>query len=60
MAQRDFYIDRLRVAMTALVILHHWVAPALVKFAVVGALACTASWLIADPLVRIPVVRRIV
>src|ERR1039458_7413159 len=23
MAQRDFYIDRLRVAMTALVILHH-------------------------------------
>lgn len=40
--------------------LHSWAAPALLKFAAVGALACATSWLIADPLVRIPGVRRIV
>jgi hypothetical protein len=41
------------------VLLHPWVAPALVKFAVAGSLACAASWLIADPLVRMPGLRRI-
>jgi peptidoglycan/LPS O-acetylase OafA/YrhL len=40
--------------------LHGWVAPALVKFAVVGTLACIATWLFADPLVRLPGVRRVV
>jgi hypothetical protein len=40
--------------------LHVWVAPALVKFAVVGTLACIATWLLADPLVRLPGVRRVV
>jgi len=40
--------------------MHGWVAPALVKFAVVGALSCTATWMIADPLVRLPGVRRVV
>ena len=35
-------------------------APALVKFAVTGTLACTACWLLADPLVRAPGLRRIV
>lgn len=40
--------------------LHPWVAPALVKFAVTGTLTCVATWLIADPLVRAPGLRRIV
>ena len=38
---------------------HHSI-PALVKFGVVGALACAATWLVADPLVRLPGVRRVV
>jgi len=41
-------------------LLHGWTAPALVKFAVVGLLACIATWLVADPLVRLPGVRRVV
>jgi peptidoglycan/LPS O-acetylase OafA/YrhL len=41
------------------VLLHPWVAPALVKFAVTGTLSCAACWLIADPLVRMPGLRRI-
>jgi len=41
-------------------LLHPWVAPALLKFAVTGTLTCVAAWLISDPLVRIPGVRRIV
>ena len=40
--------------------LRGWAAPALVKFGVVGALACIACWLAADPLVRLPGVRRVV
>jgi peptidoglycan/LPS O-acetylase OafA/YrhL len=39
---------------------HGWAAPALVKFAVVGSLVAIVSWLAADPLVRLPGVRRIV
>ena len=41
-------------------LLHPWVAPALIKFAATGSLACIATWMIADPLVRIPGVRRVV
>jgi hypothetical protein len=41
-------------------LLHGWVAPALVKFATVGLLACAATWLLADPFVRLPGVRRVV
>jgi hypothetical protein len=41
-------------------LLHRWVAPALAKLAVVGALACIATWFLADPLVRLPEVRRVV
>ena len=41
-------------------LLHVWTAPAMLKFAVVGALACVASWLWSDPLVRLPGVRRVV
>ncbi len=40
--------------------LHGWAAPALAKIVVVGTLACTTCWLAADPLVRLPGVRRIV
>jgi peptidoglycan/LPS O-acetylase OafA/YrhL len=41
-------------------LLSGWVVPALVKFAVTGTLACAASWILADPLVRAPGLRRIV
>lgn len=40
-------------------LLHPWVAPALVKFAVTGSLTCAATWLLADPLVRAPGLRRV-
>ena len=49
------------VALVAIcLLLLGWTAPALVKFAVTGALACTTSWVLADPLVRVPGIRRIV
>ena len=54
------YIIHPLVLVGVALLLHAWVAPPLVKFAVVGALSCAATWLVADPLVRIPVVRRIV
>ena len=41
-------------------LLHQWMAPALVKFCVTGALSCIACWLLADPLVRLPGLRRVV
>ena len=41
-------------------LLHPWIAPALLKFVVTGTLTCVATWLIADPLVRIPGVRDVV
>lgn len=40
--------------------LHPWIASALVKFAVTGTLTCLATWLATDPLVRIPGIRRVV
>ena len=54
------YIIHPPVLVGVTLLLHHWVAPALVKFVVAGALACIACWLIADPLVRLPGMRRIV
>jgi hypothetical protein len=54
------YIIHSPVVVGITLLLHHWVAPTLVKFGVVGALACVACWLIADPLVRLPGVRRVV
>ena len=54
------YIIHPPVLVGTAMLLHGWAAPALVKFAVVGPLACIATWLLADPLVRIPGVRRIV
>jgi hypothetical protein len=41
-------------------LLRGWVAPALVKCGVVGLLACAVCWLAADPLVRLPGLRRVV
>lgn len=41
------------------IVLTSFVAPALIKFVVTGALACTATWLLADPLVRLPGLRKI-
>jgi len=41
-------------------LLHGWTATALAKFAVNGALTCIACWFVADPLVRLPGVRRVV
>ncbi|MGA3009276.1 MAG: acyltransferase [Terracidiphilus sp.] len=41
-------------------LLRGWIAPALVKWGVVGVLACIACWIVADPLVRLPGVRRVV
>lgn len=41
-------------------LLRGWAVPVLVKFAVIGALADATSWVLADPLVRMPGLRRIV
>jgi peptidoglycan/LPS O-acetylase OafA/YrhL len=54
------YIIHPPVLVGIALLLHGWVAPALVKFGTVGLLACTATWLLADPLVRLPGVRRVV
>ena len=40
--------------------LHGWHAPALIKFGIVGGIVCVACWLVADPLVRLPGLRRVV
>jgi peptidoglycan/LPS O-acetylase OafA/YrhL len=54
------YIIHPPVLVGVSLLLHGWVAPALVKFGTVGLLACIGCWLIADPLVRLPGVRRVV
>lgn len=54
------YIIHPPVLVGISLLLHGWVAPALVKFGVVGLLACIATWLAADPLVRLPGLRRVV
>jgi peptidoglycan/LPS O-acetylase OafA/YrhL len=54
------YILHPPVLVTIALLLHGWGAPPLVKFLVVGSLTCAATWLVADPLVRLPGVRRIV
>jgi peptidoglycan/LPS O-acetylase OafA/YrhL len=53
------YIIHPPILVGVSVLLHPFVAPALVKFAVTGTLTCAACWLIADPLVRMPGLRRI-
>ncbi len=54
------YIIHPPVLVGVALLLHVWPAPPLVKFAVTGTLSCIACWLLADPLVRLPGVRRIV
>lgn len=54
------YIIHPPVLVGVAVLLHGWTAPAIFKFAVTGTLAITACWVIADPLVRTPGLRRIV
>ena len=54
------YIIHPPVLVGMSLLLHHWMAPALMKFAVTGTLSCIACWIIADPLVRLPFVRRVV
>jgi len=53
------YIIHPPVLVGIALLLHGWPAPALVKFAVVGLSACMAAWLLADPLVRLPGIRRV-
>jgi Acyltransferase family len=54
------YIIHPPVLVGISLLLHPLVAPALIKFCITGALSCVACWLIADPLVRMPGLRRIV
>jgi peptidoglycan/LPS O-acetylase OafA/YrhL len=54
------YIIHPPVLVGIALLLHGWAAPALIKFGVVGILACTATWLLADPLVRLPGSRSVV
>jgi len=54
------YIIHPPVLVGIALLLHGWIAPALIKFGVVGSLACIATWLLADPLVRLPGLRRVV
>jgi peptidoglycan/LPS O-acetylase OafA/YrhL len=54
------YIIHPVVLVGIALLLHGWAAPALIKFAVVGTLACIVTWLAADPFVRLPGVRNVV
>jgi peptidoglycan/LPS O-acetylase OafA/YrhL len=54
------YIIHPPVLVGIALLMHGWSAPALVKFAVVGSLACIATWLLADPVVRLPGIRTVV
>lgn len=53
------YVLHPPVLVCIALLLHPWAAPQLLKFAVTGTLACAATWLLADPLVRLPGLRRI-
>ncbi|MDE3199786.1 MAG: acyltransferase [Acidobacteriota bacterium] len=54
------YIIHPPILVCVSLLLHSWAAPALVKVVVTGTLACSACWLIADPILRLPGARRIV
>jgi len=54
------YIIHPPVLVGVSLLLRGWAAPALVKWGVVGPLACMGCWLAADPLVRLPGIRRVV
>lgn len=53
------YILHPPVLVAVALALRGWPAPALVKFAVVAPLSCVSTWLVADPFVRLPGLRRI-
>ena len=54
------YILHPPVLVSIALLLHGWIAPALIKFGAVGLLTCMATWLLADPFVRLPGFRRVV
>jgi fucose 4-O-acetylase-like acetyltransferase len=54
------YILHTPILVALSLLLRTWHAPAIVKFGVAGTLTCAATWLAADPLVRLPGLRRIV
>jgi peptidoglycan/LPS O-acetylase OafA/YrhL len=54
------YIIHPPVLVGISLLLHPFAAPAILKFPVTGTLTCVATWLIADPLVRAPAIRRVV
>ena len=54
------YVLHAPVLIALSLMLRHWHAPSLVKVLVVSILCCTITWLICDPLVRLPGIRRIV
>ncbi len=54
------YIIHPPILVGVSLLLHQWIAPALVKFTVTGTFVCLACWIIADPLVRLPGLRRVV
>lgn len=54
------YIIHPPVLVSMALLFHGWMAPALIKFAVTGLLSCAVTWLLSDPLVRMPGLRRIV
>ena len=54
------YIIHPPVLVGMSLLLHGWSAPALIKFCVTGMLTCGACWIVADPLVRLPGIRRVV
>ena len=54
------YILHPPVLVSIALLLHPWAAPALVKFAITGSLTIASCWLLSDPVVRMPGLRRIV
>jgi hypothetical protein len=54
------YIIHPVVLVGIALLLREWAAPALVKFVVTGTVTCATCWILADPLVRAPGLRRIV
>jgi hypothetical protein len=54
------YIIHPPVLVLISLLLHGWSAPALIKFAATGSLTIAACWLLSEPLVRLPGLRRIV
>ena len=53
------YVIHPPVLVGVCLVFRHWHASAPLKCAVMGSLACTAAWLLADPLIRLPGLRRI-